>query len=143
MSLIPWRNLPAFGALPHPANRLFNELFSLGSVADGFHPALDVSETDDAVVVRAEVPGVDPQEIEVSVHGDMLELRGEKKQEEERKETGYYRVERSYGSFRRSLKLPAKVDAENVEAKAKDGILTLTLPKREEAKPRRIKVKAG
>ncbi len=80
MSLIPWSNLPAFGALPHPANRLFNEFFSLGSVTDGFHPALDVSETDDAVVVRAEVPGVDPQEIEVSVHGDMLELRGEKKQ---------------------------------------------------------------
>ncbi|MCZ6573785.1 MAG: Hsp20/alpha crystallin family protein [Planctomycetota bacterium] len=143
MSLIPWSNLPAFGALLPPANRLFNEFFSLGSVADGFHPALDVSETDDAVVVRAEVPGVDPQEIEVSVHGDILELRGEKKQQEEPKETGYYRVERSYGSFRRSLKLPAKVDAENVEAKAKDGILTLTLPKREDAKPRRIKVKAA
>ncbi len=143
MSLIPWSNLPAFGALPHPANRLFSELFPFGPAADGFHPALDVSETDDAVVVRAELPGVDPKQIQVSVHGDLLELRGEKKQEQELEEKGYYRVERSYGSFSRSLKLPAKVDAQNVEAEAKDGVLTLTLPKRAEAKPRRIKVKAG
>ena len=105
-------------------------------------PALDVSETDDAVLVHAEIPGIDPKELDIAVVGNTLTLRGETKSEAEQEGTNYHRVERRYGAFTRSLRLPAAVDAEHVTAKAAAGVLEIRLPKREEAKAKRIEIKA-
>ena len=104
-------------------------------------PALDIAEEQDAFVVKAEIPGCKAEDIDISVHGDTLTISGEKKQTEEKKEKGYYHVERYYGNFRRQLNLPAGIDPDKVEAACADGVLTITLPKTEKAKPVKIKVK--
>jgi len=104
-------------------------------------PALDVSETDDAVLVHAEIPGIDPKELDIAVVGDTLTIRGEKKDETEREGRNFHRVERRYGSFTRSLRLPTPVDAEHVTARAAAGVLEIRLPKKEEARPKRIQIK--
>lgn len=104
-------------------------------------PAIDVAEQDEAVLVRAEVPGCKADDIEISVHGNTLTISGEKKFEEEKKEKGYYHMESSYGSFRRELNLPSEVDASKIEAVCKDGVLSVTLPKAARAKAIKVKVK--
>jgi len=104
-------------------------------------PAIDVAEEDEAIVVRAEVPGCKADDIEISVHGNVLTISGEKKFEEEKKEKGYYHMESSYGSFRRELNLPTEVDANKIEAVCKDGVLSVTLPKAARAKAIKVKVK--
>jgi HSP20 family protein len=105
-------------------------------------PSLDISETKDALVVKAEVPGVDPKDIEISLRGDYLTVRGEKRHEKEEKDEKYHRVERSYGSFMRAVQLPAATDANKVTATFKNGLLTITLPKTPAAKGTTIPVKA-
>lgn len=107
----------------------------------GTWPALDVSESENEITVKAEVPGCKADDIDISVHGNTLIISGEKKQEEEKKEKGYYRMERSYGSFRRDVTLPSDVDPAKVSAACKDGILTINLPKTERAKAIKVKVK--
>jgi len=109
--------------------------------SDAWAPALDVSEKDDAIVVRAEMPGMKTEDIEVSVHGNTLTISGEKKEQFEDKGETYYRSERRYGSFRRDIPLSAAVDTDKIEATCRDGVLTVTLPKSEKAKPKRIEVK--
>jgi len=104
-------------------------------------PALDVAENENSYVVKAEVPGCKADDIDISVHGNVLTLSGEKKEEQEKKEKGYYHVERSYGSFRRDVNLGSDVDTEKIEAACKDGVLTVTLPKSEKAKAIKVKVK--
>jgi HSP20 family protein len=104
-------------------------------------PAIDVTEDENAIVVKAELPGCKADDVEISVHGNTLTISGEKKQEEEKKEKGYYHMERSYGSFRRDLNLPNDVDPAKVDATCKDGVLTVTLPKAEKAKAIKVKVK--
>ncbi len=104
-------------------------------------PAIDVAEEDEAIIVRAEVPGCKADDIEISVHGNTLTISGEKKFEEEKKEKGYYHLESSYGSFRRELNLPAEVDAGKIDAVCKDGVLSITLPKAAVAKAIKVKVK--
>ena len=104
-------------------------------------PAIDVADEENAVVVRAEVPGCKAEDIDISVYGNTLTISGEKKQSEEKKEKGYYHVESSYGSFRRELTLPTDVDASKVDAAYKQGVLTITLPKAEKSKAVKIKVK--
>jgi len=104
-------------------------------------PAIDVADEENAVVVRAEVPGCKAEDIDISVYGNTLTISGEKKQSEEKKEKGYYHVESSYGSFRRELTLPTDVDADKVDAAYKHGVLTITLPKAEKSKAVKIKVK--
>jgi HSP20 family protein len=105
-------------------------------------PAIDVAEEQDAIKVRAEVPGCKPDDIDISVHGNLLTISGEKKMSDEKKEDGYYHMESSYGSFRRDLTLPADVDPDKVDATYKDGVLTIDLPKAEKARAHRIKIKA-
>ena len=107
----------------------------------GRWPALDVAENDNEYTIKAEVPGCKPEDIDISVHGSTLTITGEKKQEEEKKEKGYYHIERSYGSFRRDLNLGSEVEAAKIDATCKNGILTVKLPKSERAKPTKIKVK--
>ncbi|HEX5528810.1 MAG TPA: Hsp20/alpha crystallin family protein, partial [Methylomirabilota bacterium] len=105
-------------------------------------PALDVSETKDAIMVKAEVPGMDSTDIQLSLHDQTLTLKGEKKQEKEEKDERYHRVERSYGAFTRSVRLPVAVDASKVTASFKNGLLTVTLPKTPAAKGTMIPIKA-
>ena len=104
-------------------------------------PAIDIAEQENQYVVKAEVPGCKPEDVEISLSGNVLTISGEKKEEQEKKEKGYYHVERSYGSFRRDLTLAAEVDTAKIQAECKDGVLTITLPKSEKAKPTKIKVK--
>jgi len=149
MAMIPWRGrtLPVatLTSLREEMNDLLSRFWSHTSEPFGlaeWSPALDVSETDDAVLVHAEIPGIDPKELDIAVVGNTLTLRGEKKSETEQEGTNYHRVERRYGAFTRSLRLPAAVDAEHVTAKAAAGVLEIRLPKREEAKAKRIEIKA-
>jgi HSP20 family protein len=104
--------------------------------------AVDIYETKDDVVVKASLPGVKPEDIEVSVVGDTLTIKGEVKEEKDIKEENYIRKERRYGSFCRSFTLPVSVDADKATAEFENGVLTLTLPKAEEVKPKTIAIKA-
>ena len=104
-------------------------------------PAIDVAEEDDAITVRAEVPGCKAEDIEISVYGNTLTISGEKKISEEKKGKGYYHVESSYGSFRRELTLPTDVEQDKINAECKDGVLSVTLPKAAKAKAIKVKVK--
>jgi HSP20 family protein len=106
-------------------------------------PAIEISEEKDAVVIKAEIPGLKKEDLEVNLSDDILTIRGEKKQEAEKKEKGYYYSERSYGSFSRSIQLPTDVQAEKVDASFKDGVLEIRLPKTEEAKRKETKIKVN
>jgi len=104
-------------------------------------PAFDISETEDKIVVRADLPGVDVKDLDISITENVLTVKGEKRQEKEEKGESFHRVERRYGSFSRSFTLPAEVKAERVEAVYKDGVLRIEIPKAEASRPKRIEVK--
>jgi len=106
----------------------------------GWMPSVDVFDKDDKFVVKAELPGMKEEDIDVSVVGDILTIKGEKKEEAEVKEEDYYRCERTYGSFYRSIPLPSSVDASKIEANIEDGVLEVTLPKSAGVKPKKIAV---
>lgn len=103
-------------------------------------PAIDIADKEDAVVIKAEVPGCKSEDIEVAIYGNTMTISGVKKEHAEEKKENYYHVESRYGSFRRDLILPTEVDTDKVSAQYKDGILTVTMPKAEKAKAKRIKV---
>ena len=131
MRLIKWRS----PSLLDP----FRDLWDLQNETAWF-PAVDVYEDKERLVIKAELPGLKQNEIDVSVEADVLTIKGEKKKETEVKEKNYYHLERAYGSFERRFNLPVNVDASKIKATYKDGILELALPKKEEAKPKQIKV---
>jgi HSP20 family protein len=106
-------------------------------------PALDVYEGKDALIVKAELPGLAKEDIDISLDGKLLTIKGEKKQEEEVKKEDYYRCERSFGAFSRTLELPVDVKLDNVNATFKDGVLEVRLPKAEDARKNVIKVKVA
>jgi HSP20 family protein len=108
---------------------------------DQFEVMMDVAEDETAYIVKATMPGVKPEEVEVTLHNNVLTLKGEAKADEEIKEANYHLRERRYGSFMRSLTLPTAVKAEQIEAKHEEGVLTVRLPKMEEDKPKKIAVK--
>jgi HSP20 family protein len=161
MNLIPWKNRsssPATPASTRPVDqlrgemdRMFDRFFAEPwGFADELAPsfgavstAVDVSETDDGVVVRAELPGVDPKELDITLRGNVLSISGEKKEERDERGEGWHRSERSFGSFRRSVQLPSEVDADSVEAEHRNGVVTIRMRKTETARPRRIEVKGG
>jgi HSP20 family protein len=134
-------------------NRLFDEFFGGWGPApfrefaepwDAFSPRVDVVEGDKEITVSAELPGMDEKEIDVSLSHGVLTISGEKREKKEDKGKNYYRMERSYGSFRRSVPLPSEVDENRAEATFKKGILTITLPKTAEAQVRkRISIRTG
>jgi HSP20 family protein len=148
MALVPWRRRERRGLLDlqDRINTMFGELFRGSPVMPWgeeqleWLPALNISETDEEVRVTAELPGVDPGNVDISLTEDMLTIRGEKKEEQEEKRRDYHRIERCYGSFSRTVSLPSAVDADTVEATFKDGVLTIAMPKREEARTRKVKV---
>lgn len=104
-------------------------------------PSLDISETKGELVVKVDLPGIDPKEMDISLNDDVLTIKGEKKQEKEEKEEGYHLVERNYGSFTRSIRLPKEVQSEKIKAVYKNGVLRITLPKSKEAMRKEIKIK--
>jgi HSP20 family protein len=140
-----------FSSMRREMDRLFDDMtkgMSLARPAFGMgimQPRVDVKETDKGIEVHAELPGVDEKDVEVSFADGMLTIRGEKKQDREEKEKGYYLMERSYGSFMRQIPMPLDVDEDKVEAKFDKGVLSVVLPKspRAEAKTKKIEIKSG
>ncbi len=141
--LDPFRDL---SAIQERMNQIFEDALSRSRGRDEgirtgmWTPAVDIYENSDSVVVKAELPGVEKDQISVEVKDGILSLRGERKFEKEVKEESYHRIERAYGTFQRSFSLPVSVDQENVTAQFRDGVLEVKLPKKEQAKPKQIKV---
>jgi HSP20 family protein len=123
-------------------SRLMEEMWGgrAGSAGLGLAPAMDVTENDDSYVVSLELPGVAKEDVSVELHDDLLTIRGEKKSEREEKKERRRWVERRYGSFSRSFTLPRNAAGDRVNASFKDGVLTLTIPKSEESKPKTVKI---
>jgi HSP20 family protein len=107
-----------------------------------FAPAVDVHETAESLVLRAELPGVKREDIDIAIDGNVLTLKGERKLEKEESGRKYHRIERSYGAFVRQFQLPTNVDSSAVDAKLNEGVLTLSLPKKQELKARKVEVKS-
>ncbi len=149
MQIVRWEPFRELVSTQDRLNRLFNNTFSRffeegdGSTLRTCAPPVDVFETDQNVVIKAELPGVKPEDVEVRVEDGSLYLKGERKFEKEVKEENYHHIERTYGNFVRSFPLPNSVNADEAKAEYKDGVLTLTMPKREEAKPKTIKILAS
>ena len=127
-------------------NRMFEPFFGREAFGDealtsgSWIPAVDIAEESDRLVVHAEVPGVKKEDLNIEYNDGVLSIRGERKVEQTQNERNYHRVERTYGTFVRSFNLPRTVDAEKIAARYEDGILEVTIPKREEAKPRQISI---
>jgi len=126
-------------------DRDWNPFFGGGPLtrAASFSPAVDVVEKEGAYLLKAEVPGLSPEDIDLQVENNVLSLRGERKYENEEERDGYRRVERSYGSFSRSFVLPEGTNVESIDAKVEHGILTVTIPKVQTAAARKVEVKGG
>ena len=137
-----WDPYANFAGLQEQLNRFFD----LGSQGRGenslttWAPAVDIYETENELVLKADLPDIDEKELDVRIENNMLSIHGERKFEQKVKEGGYLRTERSYGSFSRSFSLPNTVNTEAIKAEYKNGVLTIELPKRAESKPKQVKV---
>jgi HSP20 family protein len=145
-NIVRWNPVRDMVSLREAMDRLFEDSFvrprSWLSPVEGVSTlALDVLENDDDVTVRASVPGLKPEDIEISVRGETLTIKGETKDEKEEKSGNYHLRERRYGAFQRSIVLPTLVNADKAQAEFEQGVLTLTLPKVEAVKPKSIKIK--
>jgi HSP20 family protein len=139
MAIIRWDPFREMTQLQNRFDRLFE---AVGGRQESWLPAVDVFDTKDAVVLKAELAGMDPDDIEIEVEDNVLTIKGERKFEEKVDEERYYRVERRFGSFQRSLALPQGVKSDEIEANYDEGILTVSVPKAEQEKPKRIEVQA-
>jgi HSP20 family protein len=154
-SLAPWRPFTDLSRMERDMERMFEDFFGRRMrpfwparwlPAGGMEisaPAVDVYEEKDDLVVKAELPGMEKDNIEVNISDHFLTIKGEKKKEEELKEKDYYRAERSYGSFLRTLELPTDIHAEKVKASFKNGVLEIRMPKTEEAKKKEVKIEVA
>jgi len=141
--LMPWTGMVGLkGEMERRFDRFFEPRWEDAPALGEWAPSLDLSETKDAFVVKAEVPGMDQGDIQVLLQENLLTIKGEKRQEKMDKDERYHRVERTYGAFTRMLRLPVAVDGSKVDAKFKNGLLTVTLPKALGAKGTTIPVKA-
>jgi HSP20 family protein len=151
MNIIKYDPFRELRSLQDEMNRLFSSSFSRGNTGGetdqimrgAWNPSVDIFENQNQIVLEAELPGMKPQEVEISIENNVLTLHGERKFEKKDESDNFHRVERSYGSFTRSFTLPPTVSSENAQAEFENGVLRLTLAKREEAKPRRIEIKAA
>ncbi len=144
--ITPWKPLNELSRLRKEMDRLWEDFFGgreLMAPETTWVPAVDVSETNEAIVVKAEVPGIEPKDIDISLSGDLLTIKGEKKQRTEEKKENFHRIETRYGAFSRTIRVPVSIDADKIEASYDKGILKIVLPKKEEAKPRQIEVKTS
>jgi HSP20 family protein len=126
-------------------NRLFEDAGRVWrtdepSATTSWSPAVDIFETEGEIVVKAELPGMDRKDITLNLENNVLTLRGERRFEKETKDENYHRIERSYGTFSRAFSIPASVDEEKIRADYKDGVLKIALPKKEQAKPKQIRI---
>ena len=144
MDLVPWRGFDReLSLIRREMDDLWKRIFgeSTGEFAPvRWAPALDVSETENEIIVKAELPGMDPKDVQVDFEGDVLTIKGEKKQEKEEKEENYHLVERSYGTFSRSFRIPKPIQEDKIKANYKNGVLKIVLPKAEEAKKKPIQI---
>jgi HSP20 family protein len=139
----PFRNL---SSLQEQVNRLFDSTFqgpSENSALTSWAPAVDIYETENELVLKADLPDINEKDLDVRVENNMLTIRGERKFEQKVKEENFLRVERAYGSFTRSFSLPNTVSTEAIKAEYKNGTLTVEMPKRAESKPKQVKVQVG
>jgi len=144
--LTRWEPSRGVTTLQDQMNRLFNNTFQRSdeeASLSAWTPAVDIYETEHELVVKADLPEVDPKDLDIRVENNILTIRGERKFEKKVNEDNYLRVERSYGSFARSFTLANTVKPEAIKADYQNGVLTLSIPKREEAKPKQIKVNVG
>jgi HSP20 family protein len=145
-TLYRWEPFRGASTLQEQVNRLFGNALERSaeeSNLTSWAPAVDIYETEHELVVKADVPEVDPKDLDIRVENNILTIRGERKFEKKVNEENYLRVERAYGTFSRSFSLANTVNSEAIKADYQNGVLTLTIPKREEAKPKQIKVNVG
>ncbi|PWB80804.1 MAG: molecular chaperone [Candidatus Methylomirabilota bacterium] len=147
MAIVRWDPFRDVMTLQERMNRLFDQALSRpriddeeGLTASMWSPAVDIFETVDSIVMKAELPGVSRDHIDIQVQDNTLMLKGERKFEREVKEENYLRIERSYGAFQRAFTLPTDVQQDKIKAVFKDGVLEVTMPKAEEAKPKQVKI---
>ena len=149
MALVRWDSSRELSSLQSEMNRLFQSFFDTPATSGGtgslrrWHPAMDLVETEDHFVLRADLPGVAESDVKVELEDNVLTLSGERRHEQEVKKGGYYRIERASGAFARTLTLPEGVDAEAVEATFDKGVLEVRIPKPAERKPRRVAISVG
>ena len=145
MAITRWDPFREAVSLQNRINSLFHDLNEGESsmTTASFVPAVDVYEDEKKVVLKIEIPGIDEKDLDVHVENNTLTVKGERKFEKDEKEANFHRIERSYGSFYRSFSLPTTVDAENVKASYKAGVLALELQKKAEAQPRQIKIEVA
>lgn len=142
-SISRWEPFRGSSSLQEQFNRLFENRFAGGTdeqTLTAWAPAVDVFETENELVIKADLPEVSEKELDVRVENNMLTIRGDRKFEQKVKEENYLRMERAYGSFSRSFSLPNTVNTEAIHADYKEGVLTVTLPKRAESKPKQVKI---
>jgi HSP20 family protein len=147
MNIIKYDPFREMRSLQDEVNRLFASSFSRGGdesdlMRGAWSPQVDIFENQNEIVLEAELPGMKPEDVEISIENNVLTIHGERKFEKKDENDNFHRVERSYGSFTRSFTLPPTVQSENANAEFENGVLRLSLAKREEAKPRRIEIKA-
>jgi HSP20 family protein len=146
VAIVRWEPFRELSSLQTEMNRLFNAAFDTqgnGPSARRWAPAMDLLETDDAFVLRADLPGLSESDVNIELEDNVLTLSGERKVEHEDKREGFYRVERAYGTFSRSLTLPKGVDPEAVSASFDRGVLEVRVPKPEQRRPRKIEIASG
>lgn len=149
MSLVRWDPFRNVATLQDRINRMFDETFLHSKDFDdevslaSWRPTVDIYDTDEAIILKAELPGVDKDKVTVDVKDNVLTLKGERSFDKEIKEENYYRRERSFGSFNRCFTLPSSVNPEDIKATYKDGILTIKVTKPEEKKPKQIDIDIG
>ena len=145
MAIIRWGSFQDMVTLREKMNRMFEDVFAGKGEEKEFSPsswapAVDIYETGSEIVLTAEIPGIDENDVEIKIEDNTLTLRGERKFSKETKEENYHRLERSYGAFYRAFTLPNSIDAENIRAEHENGILRVTMPKKQELKPRTVKI---
>jgi HSP20 family protein len=148
MALIRWEPVRELGTIQNEMNRLFNSFFDTPTPTNGqalrrWVPAMDLVETEGDFVLKADLPGMSEADVNIELEDNVLTISGERKAEHEERKTGYYRVERSSGSFRRSLTLPEGVDPESVKATFDRGVLEVTIPKPAQQVPRKVQISVG
>jgi HSP20 family protein len=146
MTIVRWEPLREFSTLQNEMNRLFNTVFDAPAPSNGgstmrrWMPAMDLVESGDHFVLRADLPGLSEEDVKIELEDTTLTISGERAAEHESKDEGYYRLERAFGSFARTLQLPKGIDPESVSASFDRGVLEVRIPKPEERKPRRIEI---
>jgi len=145
MTLVRWRPMTDTISMQRHLNKAFGDFFGMSAASNGLDerdwiPAVDIFEKDDEINLNAELPGLSKEDISISIENNTLTISGEKKKENEVSDDSFHRIERSYGRFQRVFALPATVDSQRVKANFKDGILSISLAKKEEAKPKKIEV---